>query len=88
MALDLRKYLAMADAVDADVLTAKADVDAAQSARAAADAAYDDAVTHLNNLTDVQNMMRAVKASAGLKTTESVAAQTTGGLVIDGIAGL
>jgi hypothetical protein len=45
-------------------------------------------VTHLNNLTDVQNMMRAVKASAGLKVTESVAAQTTGGLVIDGIAGL
>jgi hypothetical protein len=38
MPLDLTKYLAMADAVDADVLTAKADVDAAQAARAAADA--------------------------------------------------
>lgn len=85
MPLDLTKYLAMADAVDADVAIAKADVDTAQAARAAADTAYDDAVTHLNNLTDVQNMMRAVKASSGLVADQPVAGQAGGLVTIDGI---
>lgn len=84
MPLDLRKYLVMADTVDADVAIAEADVDAALAAYNTASVTYDAAVTHLNNLRDVQKMMRAVKASAGMVATEPVSGQI-GGLSIDGI---
>lgn len=84
MPLDLKKYLAMADAVDADVIVAQADVEILRMALESANTAYDAAVTHLNNLLDVQKMMRAVKASAGMVATEPVSGQI-GGLSIDGI---